>query len=132
MKKTILIVDDDPDIIKYISKVLEKIDCNLVTAKNGEEALDKINQEKPDLITLDLLMPKRSGARLYYELKTSDALKDIPVIMVSGMSEKAFLKSQDALMEFHGKPVPKPAAYIEKPLQPENFIKIVKDILDIS
>ena len=46
MKKTILIVDDDPDIIKYISKVLEKIDCNLVTAKNGEEALDKITAKE--------------------------------------------------------------------------------------
>lgn len=129
MAKTILIVDDDPDVIIYVSTVLEKSDHSVVTAKNGEEALGKVEKVKPDLIILDVLMPKQSGIKMYRELKTNEALKGIPVIILSGISKRTFLRSQEALAEFGGDAVPEPNAYIEKPAEPDQLTQIVNEIL---
>ena len=129
MAKTVLVVDDDPDVIKYVSTILEKIGCQIISAKNGEEAMNKIGHTRPDLVVLDVLMPKRSGIKMYRELKTSDSLKSIPVIILSGISEKTFLRSQEALSEFAGESVPEPSVYIEKPLKPKQFTQIVQDLL---
>ena len=129
MGKTILIVDDDPDVIIYVSTVLEKTGHQIVTAKNGEEAINKINQYRPDLLLLDVLMPKQSGIKMYRELKTNESLKNIPVVILSGISKRTFLRSQEALAEFGGQPVPEPRAYLEKPAEPEQLTQIVQEIL---
>jgi twitching motility two-component system response regulator PilH len=101
-------------------------------AKNGEEAMAKVKEDKPDLIILDVLMPKESGIRMYRELKTTKSLKDIPVLIYSGISKRTFLRSQATLAEFGGEPVPAPEAYIEKPGEPEDILNTARELLTQS
>ncbi len=129
MGKAVLIVDDDPDIILYVSTILEKIGCHISGAKNGEEAMNKIRQNRPDLIIMDVVMPLLSGVKLYRDLKVSANYKNIPIIMLSGISKQTFLDSQEALSEFTDQSVPEPNAYVEKPLEPDKFTKIVQGFI---
>jgi len=75
------------------------------------------------------LMPKESGVRMYHELKTDEPLRDIPVIVLSAIPKKSFLRSQEVLAEFAGQSVPEPEAYIEKPEEPEELVELIKKIL---
>jgi len=127
--KKVLTVDDDVDIRKVVSKLVEKSGYEVMEAKNGVEGMGKVRKDKPDLIILDMLMPKESGIRMYHELKTEESLKDIPVIVLSAIPKKSFLKSQKVLDEFAGQSVPEPEAYIEKPEEPEELIALMKKIL---
>ena len=129
MKKNILVVDDDMDVITFVSTVLEKIGYKVIGAKDGEEALSKIKSNKPDLIILDILMPKQSGIKMYRELKTDESLKDILVVILSAISKRTFLRSQEALTEFGGEAVPEPEVYIEKPVEPEDLAQTVREVL---
>jgi len=129
MRKKVLTIDDDPDIISFIVTVLEENDYIPLEANNGEEALAKIRQEKPDLVILDVLMPRQSGIKMYRELKTDDSLKNIPVIILSGITRRTFLRSQEALTEFGDQNVPEPEAYIEKPVAPEELAEIIKKVI---
>jgi len=83
LKKRILVVDDEPDIVKVILFRLRKIECEAVVAIDGQEALDKIQQSKPDLILLDLLLPVMSGEEVCKRIKANDELRNIPVILVT-------------------------------------------------
>ena len=129
MAKKVLVVDDDPDVRLFSVTVLEENGYTPLEAANGEEGLKMIKQEKPELILLDVLMPRQSGIRLYRELKTDKSFKDIPIIIVSGIAKKTFLRSQKALTEFGGKEVPEPKVYLEKPVEPEVLAEEIKKIL---
>ena len=128
--KKVLVVDDDVDIRKVVSKLVEKSGYEAIEAKNGVEGMGKVREHKPDLIILDMLMPKESGVRMYHELKTEESLKDIPVIVLSAIPKKSFLRSQKVLDEFADQSVPEPEAYIEKPEEPEELIALMKKILE--
>ncbi len=129
MGKKVLVVDDDPDVITFNVSVLEENGYTAVIARNGEEGLKKIKEEKPDLVILDVLMPKQSGIRLYRELKTDEALEATRVIILSGIAKKTFLRSQKALTEFGGEKVPEPEIYLEKPVEAEELANAVKGVL---
>ena len=129
MAKKILSVDDDPDIITSVETIIEETGHIAVTANNGEEGLAKVREEKPDLVILDVLMPKQSGIKMYRELKTDEALKHIPVIIHSGIAKRTFLRSQEALTEFGDDPVPEPAAYLEKPVEPEELASMITKLI---
>jgi CheY-like chemotaxis protein len=127
--KKVLIVDDDVDVRKFVSKLVERAGYEAIEAKNGMEGMGKVREDKPDLIILDVLMPKQSGIRMYRELKTDEPLKDIPVIMLSAIAPKSFFRSQEVLAEFAGQSVPEPEAYMEKPEEPEELMALMKKIL---
>ena len=127
--KKVLVVDDDVDVRKVVSKLVEKSGYEAIEAKNGVEGMGTVREDKPDLIILDMLMPKESGIRMYHELKTEEPLKDIPVIVLSAIPKKSFLRSQKVLDEFAGQSVPEPEAYIEKPEEPEELVALMKKIL---
>jgi twitching motility two-component system response regulator PilH len=74
-------------------------------------------------------MPRESGIRLYRNLKTDKSLKNIPVIMLSGIAEKSFLRSQKAMTEFGGAAVPAPEAYLEKPVEAEELAEMIQKII---
>ncbi|MBN2688773.1 MAG: response regulator [Deltaproteobacteria bacterium] len=126
MAKKILTVDDDPDIIAFVKTVLEENGYIPMIAKNGEAGLAMVREEKPALVILDVLMPKQSGIRMYREMRYDKELKDIPVIVLSGIAKRTFLRSQEALTEFGDQPVPEPDAYIEKPVEPEELAEMIK------
>jgi two-component system phosphate regulon response regulator PhoB len=127
--KEVLIVDDDADIRKLVSKLVEKAGYEAVVAKNGVEGMDEVREDAPDLIILDVLMPKQSGIRMYRELKTEEPFRNIPVIVLSAIAPKSFFRSQQVLDEFRGQSVPQPEAYMEKPEEPEELIELMKRIL---
>jgi CheY-like chemotaxis protein len=121
MSKKVLVVDDDPDVRLFNVTVVEENGFTPIEASNGEEGLKLLKEEQPDLVILDVLMPRQSGIRLFRDLKTDKALKHIPVILLSGIAKKTFLRSQKALTEFGGESVPEPEIYLEKPVEPEEL-----------
>jgi len=129
MSKRVLCVDDDPDIRLFVVTVLEENGYTPLTATNGEEGLEIIKKERPDLVTLDVLMPRQSGIKMYRELRTDESLKNIPVILLSGIARRTFLRSQEALTEFGSENVPEPEAYMEKPVEPEELADMIKKII---
>jgi two-component system phosphate regulon response regulator PhoB len=129
MAKKVLTVDDDPDVRLFNVTVLEENGYTPVEATNGEEGMNLIKQEKPDLVILDVLMPRESGIRLYRNLKTDKKLKHIPVMILSGIAERSFLRSQKALTEFGGEAVPEPEAYLEKPVEAEELAAAIKKLI---
>ena len=86
-KPKILIVDDEPFNVDYLEQELEDLDYNIITASNGREALDKVTNEPPDLILLDIMMPIMDGFAVLGELKTDPLLRHIPVIIISAMND---------------------------------------------
>lgn len=129
MSKKVLIVDDDPDVRLFNATVVEESGYTPIEAANGEEGLKIVKKDRPDLVILDVLMPKQSGIRFYRELKTDKALIGIPVIMLSGVAKRTFLRSQKALTEFGDKPVPEPENYLEKPVEPEELAREIQKLL---
>lgn len=129
MSKKVLIVDDDPDVRLFNATVVEESGYIPVEAENGEEGLRMVKEEAPDLVILDVLMPRQSGIRLYRELKTDKSLKNVKVIMLSGVAKRTFMRSQKALTEFGGEKVPDPEIYIEKPVEPEDLAAAIEKML---
>ena len=87
MAKKILIVDDEPDVLKVESFRVKKLGFDVVTAVNGEEALAMVRQELPNLVLLDLRMPKIEGPEVCMRIKADKDLCNIPVILVTASSE---------------------------------------------
>ena len=129
MGKKVLVVDDDPDVRLFSITVLEENGYTPLEATNGEEGMQIIRKERPDLIILDVLMPRESGIRLYRQLQTNPKLSDIPIIILSGITRKSFLRSQKALTEFGGEEVPEPKTYLEKPVEPEELAAAIQAVL---
>jgi twitching motility two-component system response regulator PilH len=129
MGKKVLVVDDDPDIRLFSITVLEENGYTPLEATNGEEGMQIIRNERPDLIILDVLMPRESGIRLYRQIQADAKLKKIPIIIMSGITLKSFLRSQKALTEFGGDPVPEPQTYLEKPVEPDELAEAIKAAL---
>jgi len=85
--KYILVVDDDPDLVETIALMLESKGCEVGKAYDGIEGEESIKERKPDLIILDIMMPRKDGYALCAELKASDDTRDIPVILLTAVGE---------------------------------------------
>jgi len=129
MSKKVLVVDDDPDVRLFSVTVLEEHGYTPLEASDGVEGLKTIRAEKPDLVILDIMMPRQSGIRLYRELKTDKSLKNIHVIVLSGIAKRTFMRSQKALTEFGGAEVPEPEVYLEKPVEAEDLADTIKKVI---
>lgn len=129
MAKRVLLVDDDSDIRAFVKTVLEDNGYDPVEAANGEDGLKVIKNEKPDLVILDVLMPRQSGIKMYRQLKIDEKFRSLPVIILSAISEKTFIRSQEALKEFGEESVPSPNAYLEKPVEPAELAAVIKKII---
>jgi len=126
MSKKVLVVDDDSDVRSFVVTVLEENQYIPLVAQDGVEGLEMIEKMQPDLVILDVLMPRGSGIRLYHKMKTDENLKKIPIIMFTGIALRSFLKSQKVLDEFKGGEVPKPEIYLEKPVEPEELAAAIR------
>ena len=127
-RKKILIVDDELDMRIFLCNLLGNCGYEPIDAGDRDEGMQKALSEKPALIILDVTMPKETGIQLYRELKEHEALKNVPVIMVSTIDKKTFSFYQ----KFQGTPrqkgVPDPGAYLEKPLEAEELIELVRTL----
>jgi len=86
-KSKVLIVDDEPFNLDYLQQELEDLNYQIITASNGQEALEKIHREQPDLVLLDLMMPILDGFAVLAQVKADMGLRDIPVIIVSAAND---------------------------------------------
>jgi CheY-like chemotaxis protein len=121
--KRILIVDDEQDIRTYLSALLGDQGYETMEARDGGEALQMIQAAPPDLITLDISMPEKSGVRFFRELKMDDRWKAIPVVVVTGVSTdmKSFISSRHQL--------PAPEGFVAKPIDREEILGLVRSLL---
>ena len=119
-KKKILIVDDEPDLVEMLSVRLEANDYQVIKAYDGQDGLDKAQKEKPDLIVLDLMLPKLDGYNVCRLLKFDEKYKQIPIMLFSA-------RTQETDMEL-GKEVGADA-YIVKPFEASIVLAKVNELL---
>ena len=126
MSKIILAIDDEVDTLTFYSELLEDYNFKPITAENGVEGLKKAREEKPDLILLDIMMPKKSGMKTYKELKNDPGLYNISVIIITGISKEVDYKS---LLNRPSTGRMPPEGHLVKPLTADNLIKEITKVL---
>ena len=119
MAKKILIIDDEKDMRTYLSALFKKAGYESETAENGEAGLKSAKASPPDLITLDILMPKQSGVRTYRELRTAAETRNVPIIILTGLTQQ-----EDFFAELGS--LPQPDAIVEKPIDRDDFLDKAK------
>lgn len=119
-KKKILIVDDEPDILRLTSLRLRKLGYDVLTAADGKEALDAIRNGNPDLVLLDLLIPFMNGAEVCEQIKNDKTLKHIPIILFTAHSDTMTIEKAKILGADD---------YITKPFDPDELIAKVDKAL---
>lgn len=126
MAKKVLIVDDEPEAIEFASVVLEENGYIPVGAADGIEGMEKAERERPDLILLDIMMPGKGGIAMYRELRSLEATRDIPVIIITGVSRGERFEERMLRQDPEMSP---PDGYIEKPMKAEVILKLVNKVL---
>lgn len=109
VQSTILIVDDNPQNIELLQAFLDALPVKVLTAQDGVEALEKVAQHRPDLILLDIMMPRMSGYQVCRKLKSDPATRDIQVLMVTALNELGDVEqaAESGTDDFVSKPVNK-------------------------
>jgi CheY-like chemotaxis protein len=126
-QKRILVVDDEADVRRFISLALEDAGFEVETASDGFEGLEKVKQRQPDLITLDLIMPKHSGAKMYRDLNKNKAWSSIPVIIITGHAHDELGKADLENLTMSGVGI-----YLEKPVKAANLVAAVRRTLGME
>jgi len=130
-EKTVLVVDDEKNVRLFLKTVLEKAGFKVETAADGIEAWEKVKTDPPDVISLDLVMPKKSGANFLLELRKDKNLQNIPVVLVTAHAKDALGKTDfDALMS--GELVKSPESFLTKPVKAETYLNSIKRALDMK
>ena len=118
---TVLVVDDEPDVLKIVSAALRKGPYEIIEAVNGKEALEKTHREQPDLIITDVMMPEMNGFELCRKLRSSLQTGSIPIIMLTAKSDlESELEGLDAGAD----------DYMTKPVEPLRVAMRVKAMMD--
>jgi len=128
-KKTVLIVEDELDMRIFIATLLETSGYQPVMTRDGTEGMRKARDVFPDLIILDVMMPGEGGVQMFRQLKTDDTLCNIPVIMLSAVAQKTFTHYLNMVNARLKDPIPDPEAYIEKPPEAEDLLKMTATLI---
>jgi len=128
-KKTVLIVEDELDMRIFLSTLLETSGYEPIITRDGKEGMRKAIDVCPNLIILDVMMPGEGGVQMYRQLKTDKTLCKIPVIMLSAVTRKTFTHYLNMVNARLQAAIPDPEAYIEKPPEAEELIKITVDLI---
>ena len=126
-RKRILVVDDEEDVRNYLSAALEDAGFEVETARDGLEALEKVRQNPPDLISLDLVMPRHSGVKFCREIRKDRLLAKIPVLTVTGHARDELGRADFEEMTMSGRGV-----YLEKPVRPDSYVGAVCQMLGME
>ena len=121
--KTVLVVDDEPEARDFLTTVLADNGFATVQAKDGVEAIAILEKNMPDLVTLDITMPEKSGVAVYRRLREDEQFSHIPVIIITGVADdfRKFISSR--------RQVPPPDGYISKPVDHEQFMGVVRKLI---
>ncbi len=130
-EKKILVVDDEPDVRSFLTACIQDAGFQVDFAVDGQDALEQIEKEIPDLMTLDMVMPRKSGIDLIRTLRKNDKWSGLPVIVITAHAKNEFasedIKSFNAFTSGL-----KPRRTIEKPVTPEVLIRTICEILQVE
>lgn len=147
MAKTVAVIDDDKNTVKFLSALLDDNGYETVAAYDGREGLEVLEQNKVDLIVLDVMMPKKTGFVLFKQLRRREEFRDVPVLMLTAVADSlteldegsgdTFERPYDALREQLRKAIKemreegdiRPEMFVDKPVDPDNFIERVKTLI---
>jgi len=133
-RKRILVVDDDPDARIFLSNLLEANHFQSICAETGAEGLAKARVARPALIILDAMLPRKEAIQVYRRIKSDDALKHIPVIMLSVLNRKTLFLYEKLpgpqIGPQTGPDVPEPEAYLESPPEAEDLLALVRSLTE--
>ncbi len=127
IRKRVLVVDDEADVRNYLQTALEDAGFEVETANDGLEALEAVRRHPPDLISLDLVMPRHSGAKFYRELQKDKRFHKIPVLIVTGHARDELGRADFDELTMSG-----PGVYLEKPVRPRSYVAAVRKLLGLE
>ncbi len=130
-EKKILVVDDEPDVRNFLATCIEDAGFQVDTANDGAEALEKVQIDPPDLMTLDMVMPRVSGINLMRKLRKMDQFKRLPVIVITAHAHDE-LASEDLKSFSAFTSGLRPRYTLEKPVTPEKLVAAISDILAVK
>ena len=119
-KKRILIADDEPSVRSLVKRVLSQ-NYTILEAADGEEAVNMVFSQEPDLVLMDILMPKMDGLTACYAIKMNRATKEIPVVMLTALGYDLNKRLSQDIMGAHG--------YITKPFNPQDLLNTIGEFL---
>ncbi len=128
-KRKILIVEDEPDVASYLAALFEDNGYLTDIALSTQEGMKKAKASPPDLISLDMAMPERSGVSFYREIRDDPALSKVPVVVVTGVT--GYGRDPDGFRKFLStrRRVPPPDGFIAKPIDRDRLLKVVRELL---
>lgn len=125
--KKVLIADDEAEVHEFVQVALEDDGYRVLTALDGEAALETARAESPDLVILDVQMPRKNGFQVFGELRRDDATRSIPVIMLTAVAARTGIPFDAGDMgDYLGS---EPDAFIDKPIDPETLRATVNRLL---
>jgi CheY-like chemotaxis protein len=131
-KQHILVVDDEPDFVAYLETILREDGFTVSTAFDGEEALLRVRETPPDLVTLDIDMPRKTGVLFYRQMKSDAKLRSTPVIVVTGLRRMSEYAGPFVERFFEVDGLPLPEAYLDKPVDRDKLLSLVKEKLAVG
>jgi len=129
MSTRILIIDDEPDVVTYLVTVLKANGYTPLSTTDPNQGLKIAAAMKPDLICLDIMMPEKSGISIYTALKKDRSLREIPVLIISGVSQQGEFDFRSYVSDVS---VPPPEGYLEKPIAIDQYLKFIRDLTALN
>lgn len=129
--KKVLVVDDEEDVVFFLSTALEDAGFRVETASSVDEALRSIKAAPPDFVSLDMVLPGKSGIVLFHELRRNPAWSKIPVLFVTGHAKEEHV-SRDLNEALEESSMVGPATYLEKPVTGARYVRAVADLLGVE
>lgn len=129
--KTVLVVDDEEDVRDYLATVLEDSGFKVLTASDGVEALKQVERTVPDCISLDLVMPHKSGLRFLHDLRRRQEWRHIPVVVVTAHAHDE-LGGDDFAEIFAGERPAGPSFFLEKPVDRDRYVSLICEKLGVE
>ncbi len=130
--RKVLVIDDEISIVAYLTAVLEDNGYVAHSVVNAESAMAIAREDPPDLITLDIMMPRRSGIALYQQIKLDPELCEIPVVFISAFSRSSTIGTEAFRKMVPDERIPVPQVYLEKPVVVPEFLSIVDSLIESS
>lgn len=131
-KRRVLVVDDEHDVITYLTALLRDAGYEVEEARNGQEALDAVRRNAPDLVSLDITMPEKSGVRFYREMREDEALKSVPIVIVTGVTNPWMGEGGEGSFEkfiSSRRKLEPPEGFFEKPIEPQKYLARIAELL---
>jgi CheY-like chemotaxis protein len=130
-KKTVLVVDDEPDVRLFLQTILENGGFDVMLASHGKQALERMTEKKPDAISLDLVMPMMSGLKFYRYIQKNKDRREIPVVVVTAHGKDEF--GSKGLQELREEAARRENLYfLEKPVKPAAYLSVLRQAMGLA